>query len=160
MFSKIMIATDGSERAERAAEHAFVLAKACNAELQVVSVTNTSSPREAYEIDPDFHEETEEMTNVNVDELKEKRSRPEREIVDKVLKLAAEKGIRASGHVAAGDPAEEILKFAEESGTGLIVLGSHGRGALASAVMGSVCAKVVRSGETPVLVVPARKDKK
>lgn len=154
MFKKVMIATDGSSRAEKAAEHAFMMAKACGAELQVVSVVDAGSPREAYDIDPDFHDETEEMTDVNVDELKEQRSEPEQKVVESMIAAAREAGLNVSSHVAMGDPAKEILAFAKESGTDVIVLGSHGRSALGSAVMGSVCTKIVHSGEIPVLVVP------
>ncbi len=159
MFKKVMIATDGSERAEKAAEHAFVMAKACEAELQVVSIVNAGSPREAYEIDPDFHEETEEMTDVNVDELKEQRSAPEQKVVDNMVAAARENGINnISSHIATGDPAKEILSYARENGTDVIVIGSHGRSALASAVMGSVCTKIVHAGEIPVLVVPVHEE--
>ena len=52
-------------------------------------------------------------------------------------------------------PAEGIVRTALELGADLIVVGSHGRGAVQRFVLGSVAAKVVRQSSIPVLVVPA-----
>jgi nucleotide-binding universal stress UspA family protein len=52
-----------------------------------------------------------------------------------------------------GDPASEILRVAEEIKCDLIVLGSHGRGAIARLLMGNVAEHVVRRATCPVLVV-------
>ena len=52
-----------------------------------------------------------------------------------------------------GNPHSEILKCAGELGSPLIVVGTHGRGALAHAVIGSVAENVVRHASCPVLTV-------
>jgi nucleotide-binding universal stress UspA family protein len=52
-----------------------------------------------------------------------------------------------------GRPASSIVEAAGTAQSDLIVLGSHGRGALGSAVLGSVAAEVVEYAATPVLVV-------
>lgn len=59
-------------------------------------------------------------------------------------------------HVLEGDAAREIRTFARESGTQLIVLGTHGRSGFERLVMGSVAEKVVRTAGCPVLTVPPR----
>jgi nucleotide-binding universal stress UspA family protein len=53
----------------------------------------------------------------------------------------------------AGTPFLEILRYAEEKKIDLIVMGTHGRGAIAHALMGSVAEKVVRKAACPVLTV-------
>jgi nucleotide-binding universal stress UspA family protein len=53
-----------------------------------------------------------------------------------------------------GLPAPGILHFAEEHNADLIAIGTHGRGGLSRAVLGSVADKVVRGAYCPVLVVP------
>jgi nucleotide-binding universal stress UspA family protein len=53
-----------------------------------------------------------------------------------------------------GAPAIEIVKVAREQGADLIVVGSHGRGVIARAILGSTADKVIRSAHGPVLVVP------
>ncbi len=52
-----------------------------------------------------------------------------------------------------GDAASEIVRFTEEQGVDLIVLGTHGRTGISHALMGSVAEKVVRRARCPVLTV-------
>jgi nucleotide-binding universal stress UspA family protein len=52
-----------------------------------------------------------------------------------------------------GDPAEEIVRFAQAKGCELIAMGTHGRSALKSLVMGSVATKVLALSKTPVLLL-------
>jgi len=52
-----------------------------------------------------------------------------------------------------GGAAEEVIDLAEELKTGLIVLGSRGRGRIRRALMGSVSDSVVRHAHCPVLLV-------
>ena len=55
---------------------------------------------------------------------------------------------------AEGPPAAEIVRVARELSADLIVVGSHGRGVVARAILGSTADKVVRTAHQPVLVVP------
>lgn len=60
-----------------------------------------------------------------------------------------------SATLRSGDPAEEIIKFADSNDVDLIVIGTHGKAGLRSRVLGGVAAKVVRTAQCPVLVVRA-----
>jgi len=53
-----------------------------------------------------------------------------------------------------GQPAEVIVKLAGELACELICLGTHGRGAVATAVLGSVALKVLQFSQVPVLLFP------
>jgi nucleotide-binding universal stress UspA family protein len=55
-----------------------------------------------------------------------------------------------------GPPAREIVRLAAEDGTDLLVLGTHGRGALGRALAGSVGSEVARAAPCSVLLVPPR----
>ena len=55
--------------------------------------------------------------------------------------------------VVRGNPVEEILKYSEEKNCDLIVMGTHGQGTLADAMMGSTARRVLRRSRKPVLVV-------
>src|SRR5262245_40055388 len=55
--------------------------------------------------------------------------------------------------VVEGDPADEILRFADEIGADLIVMGSHGRTGVMRILMGSVSRKVLDQAKCPVLIV-------
>jgi nucleotide-binding universal stress UspA family protein len=50
--------------------------------------------------------------------------------------------------------AEEIVRYADEEGAGLLVLATHGRGAVSRALVGSVTSAVARDARTSVLLVP------
>jgi nucleotide-binding universal stress UspA family protein len=55
--------------------------------------------------------------------------------------------------VVEGRPSAEVLAFAEREGVDLIVMGTHGRGALGKALLGSVADHVIRQAECPVMLV-------
>jgi len=55
--------------------------------------------------------------------------------------------------VLVGEPAEEIVKFAEENKVDLIVMGTHGRTGIASIFLGSVTVDVIKRTCIPVMVI-------
>ena len=57
-------------------------------------------------------------------------------------------------HLVAGDPASSIARLAADTGADLVVMGTHGRGARAHAVFGSVAMKTVQWSAVPVVLVP------
>jgi len=62
-------------------------------------------------------------------------------------------GMDVVPRVVSGDPAEEILKYADSAGVDLIILGTHGRKGLERAIFGSVAERVVKGASVPVLTV-------
>jgi nucleotide-binding universal stress UspA family protein len=52
-----------------------------------------------------------------------------------------------------GDPAKKIVELADSIGADLIVVGSHGHGAISSALLGSVSRGILHRARRPVLVV-------
>ena len=61
--------------------------------------------------------------------------------------------IRFTFEVRAGQPADEILKFADAESVDLIVMGTHGATGLERLLHGSVCRKVLRNAKCPVMAV-------
>jgi nucleotide-binding universal stress UspA family protein len=55
--------------------------------------------------------------------------------------------------VKIGNPVEAILKEINDKNYDLVIIGAHGHGTLAGAVMGSVSRRVLRRSQTPALVV-------
>jgi nucleotide-binding universal stress UspA family protein len=55
--------------------------------------------------------------------------------------------------VAEGDPSEEILRATERDGVDLIVMATHGRGALGRWAIGSVADRVARTSPVPVMLI-------
>ncbi len=62
-------------------------------------------------------------------------------------------GIAYTARIRVGDPGPTIVDYAAEIGADLIVMGTHGRSALGSLVMGSVAMKVVQLAKAPVVLV-------
>jgi nucleotide-binding universal stress UspA family protein len=65
----------------------------------------------------------------------------------------SKRGIEAEFVQKVGEPGEEIAALARKGGFDLVVMGSHGFGALARLVLGSVTSRVLASCEVPLLIV-------
>lgn len=80
-----------------------------------------------------------------------------RQMAEQQLKEAADRWLGAGGKmstvIAQGDPGEQILATVEEKDVDLIVMSSHGRGAIGRFVSGSVADRVVRHAPVPVMIV-------
>jgi nucleotide-binding universal stress UspA family protein len=68
-------------------------------------------------------------------------------------KLFKQQGISFTSKVVTGHPAEEIVNYAKKQKARLIVMGTHGHGALGRVLMGSVAQKVVADSDLPVLLI-------
>lgn len=140
MYDRILVPTDGSEGVERAVEHAVDLASAHGAALQVVYVVNTAS----------FATLPMETSWEGVgDMLREDGATA----LQRVEEIADAAGVPVETHLLEGSPSREIVRYAEDGGVDLIVMGTHGRGGIDRLLLGSVAERVVRSSEVPVLTV-------
>jgi nucleotide-binding universal stress UspA family protein len=68
-------------------------------------------------------------------------------------------GVTAYTRLLQGEPADEIVAYADTIDADLIVVGSRGHGAIASALLGSVSRGVLREARRPVLVVRGAPDR-
>ena len=64
----------------------------------------------------------------------------------------------ASIDVLTGHPVNEILRYAESNSCDIIVMGTHGKGIISHALLGSVAEKVIRKSRIPVIVIPIPAD--
>ncbi|MCD2512476.1 universal stress protein [Comamonas endophytica] len=80
-----------------------------------------------------------------------------REEADKILNpvrdFLAQHGVQANGMASVGPVGETIAKIAEDGQYDLLVMGTHGHGALGKLVMGSVSTQVLAHSTVPVLLV-------
>jgi nucleotide-binding universal stress UspA family protein len=71
------------------------------------------------------------------------------------LKRTVGSGVECIALHIQGSLAEKILREADQQHAGMIVMGSHGHGALYNLFVGSVTSGVLKDARCPVLVVPA-----
>lgn len=140
-LEKILVPIDFSEHSEKVVRAAAELAKKFGAELHLFHAVETAPM--AYGEGPYFPPEAaEEMEAAAVKQLEE-------------FKVDFADGIQVIRKVAQGHPFLEIVTYAKDNETDLIVIGTHGRGPIAHMLMGSVAEKVVRKAPCSVLVVRA-----
>ncbi len=75
--------------------------------------------------------------------------------LDQLAQQLSREGIVTTAHEAEGAVVEEILQSANDLAANLIIMGSHGHGAVYNLLVGSVTEGVLKSGRRPVLLVPA-----
>jgi nucleotide-binding universal stress UspA family protein len=144
----ILLATDGSEEANRALKMSVDLAKSTGSDLHVVLVEELPYAYDAPAV--------REPTSGFFAELHERaRKRLDRELAK--VRLAG--GTVAEAHPRVGTAAREVVALAEEMGAGLIVVGSRGLGGLRRALVGSVSLGVVRHAHCSVIVVRGSEDR-
>jgi nucleotide-binding universal stress UspA family protein len=151
MAGKILVPTDGSDMAEKAADFAIGLAKDTGDSIIFLSVVDDYAPAFAYDLESGI--------TIDMGEIIEKRDRYIRESVDRLIEKAKAAGVSSEGKVTEGHAWEEILKEADSSGAAHIVMGSHGRRALAAAVLGNVTFNVIHGAKVPVTVIPFHEEK-
>ncbi len=136
MYDTVLIPTDGSEHAARAAEHGVLLARAFGATVHVVAVVDTRTAKEVAGDDV---------------RLRERLEREAREAVDDVVAMAPRVGLETA--VLSGEPSTAILDYADREGADLLAMGTHGRTGINRYIAGSVTERVLRRSTAPVLTV-------
>jgi nucleotide-binding universal stress UspA family protein len=143
-LKSILVATDFSEPADAALNYGRALARQFNATLHVLHVVGDLSSV-AYGADgyvtmlPDIQREVSDAARKQLDDL----------LVDNDEHPPAARPVI----VISNRPAFAVVEYAGREHIDLIVTGTHGRGAVAHLLMGSVAERVVRTAPCPVLTV-------
>ena len=140
MFERILLAYDGSEHSNKAADYAIELAKMHNSKVAILHVR---TPYVGYP-----YENLEGLALVE-NKLKESAE----EIVNAATARLEEAGVDFSSKILLGDPANKICEEAEKNNMNLIIIGSRGLTPVSRFLLGSVSSKVISYAYCPVLVV-------
>ncbi|MFW5983591.1 MAG: universal stress protein [Halobacteria archaeon] len=147
MYDNILVPTDGSETAEVAVEHAVEMAKRYDATLHTLYVVDIDAVNLSLGT-----EQVDRLKAGGLDEMEDVKEKAE-ESTGRVAERADEEGVKVVQEVRAGSPHDAIVKYAENNGIDVIVMGSHGRGGVRRALLGSVAERVLRTTHLPVFVV-------
>lgn len=139
MFSKILVAYDGSPTSRSALTQAYELAQAEDADVTVVTVAPSVAPLAA-------------IAPVSVEGLRAELDRWARTRLDEARAVAPDgltvRAVERKGHVG-----DEIVAEIESGDYDLVVLGSRGHGRLATEILGSVNNHVHYHSNVPTLTV-------
>ena len=142
-YQKILVAIDDSEISDNVIQQAAQLAKALNSEITVVEVMT---------LDPYLADAYLRLGQSN--ELIERVRSYVQENLTKAEKKFEALGVTVATQVLEGFSVNgEIISAAQNLGTDLIIMGSHGRTGFKKFILGSVAQKVLGESHIPVLVV-------
>jgi nucleotide-binding universal stress UspA family protein len=143
MFNHLLLSTDGSELAEKAVPYAAELAKKFGAKITVASVIDLYPYIGAIEVMP-----------VGMDQWQEEVRKQAQAALQRLRDQLQAAGLSCNTVVEEDAQAwRGLLSVAEKQGCDTIVIASHGRGGLGSAMLGSQTSRVLSHSKLPVLVV-------
>lgn len=138
MYDRILVATDGSTTAQRASANAIELARQFGAVLHAVYVIETRTGYDNAIVDPAVVREN---------------LREEGEEALAAIESEADSELTVTTTIREGIPHEELLTYVDENDIDLIVVGSKGRSAFKTLLLGSTTEAVLHSATVPVLVI-------
>ena len=136
-MNSILVATDFSERSDRALRRASLLAKSAGARLTLVHVVDDDQPGRL---------------------LKAERAAAASILNDLIQALKKIDGLRCDFRIVEGDPFEGILRAAGDLEPDIVVVGPHRRNSLKDVFIGTTAERAIRASQRPILMangVPA-----
>jgi nucleotide-binding universal stress UspA family protein len=130
MYEKILVPLDGSKLAEKSLPYAEKLARKISSQIILISVLLFGS-----ESDEDKYHHLHQF------------------YIQEMAKTMKEKAIKVKSVIVTGDPAEQIVDYADKKKVDLIIMGTRGRSALKRWILGSVADKVVSATLCPVALI-------
>lgn len=141
-FRTILFATDFSQGAISAFDHAFSLTRELGARLVVLHVISEPVDLRGFYV-----------PHISFEKLEQEIAESAERMMTAFVKEHLEGVEACETLVVPGLPHDEIIKVAQEKGADLIVLGTHGRTGLDHVLFGSTAEKVVRKSPIPVMTV-------
>lgn len=142
----ILTPLDFSSGTDRVLETAILFARAFGARLILVHVVPPDPDFVGYEVGP-------QHVRVHLAQQFHKEHRAIQDYADQ----ANASGLNATGLLLQGPTAETILAEIGRTEADLLILGSHGHGALYKAILGNVAEEILRKCPCPAVIIPVKK---
>ena len=143
---KLLVAVDLSEATQIIVKKAEELAMALSAKIWIL---HNAEP------EPDFVEFVSDPLTAR--ENLSRRFHAEHRQIQEIANRLRKSGLDTTALLVHGQTVEYILKEASELDVDMIVVGSHGRGAMYQLLVGSVSEGILRNSQCPILVVPTHR---
>lgn len=155
-IQNVLYATDLSRNSAYAFRYAINTASKHGAKIHLLHVVEPLSPQAKSQLL--MYVEEKKLDRLQKDSRKNLLKGIEerlKKFAEKELQDNQESMRRIAGiHVVHGDPATEILNKTDELGCDTIIMGTHGKGTIRRAFLGSVSEKVLRRIRKPVYIIP------
>jgi nucleotide-binding universal stress UspA family protein len=138
MYDRILIPTDGSDEAEKAAEHGIELAAALGGTIHALYVMNLPGAPRALSLRDD-----EETVRGEYEQYGQR-------VTNEVCDMATDAGVECVTALRSGAVHAEIVGYAATERADIIVMGTGYQGRF-GALLGTVTEKVVRTATVPVI---------
>lgn len=142
-MNNILVPIDFSPVSPAVVRHATALAKAFGTKLWLLHVAAPDPDFVGFKVGPSYVRE----------QLADGLRREHAELQAMAAEVVKQ-GITAEALMVQGPTTETLLEVAQRVNAELIVLGSHGKGAILRALLGSVSEQVLRESQVPVMIVP------
>ncbi|MBC9784002.1 universal stress protein [Heliobacterium chlorum] len=150
MIKKVLLATDGSDHALKAARYACHLMK-LDPEIETTVLY-------VYDLSHQYLLGADGAVFFDIDAAREKMDEVGKAVLDKTMEIFSEQGLVCQLEATFGHPAFVVVDTAEERGVDLIIMGSRGMGEFRSFLAGSVSDRVFHLAKCPVMIIKDEKD--
>jgi len=140
MLKKILVAFDGSDQSRRAFDFALEMSRNCASALPEITVLSVAQPPEPIDI-------------VEMDAIIESATQHYEELFKGLRGKAKADGIEIKTDIVVGHPADQIIKYAAEQKSDMIIVGQRGKSKIANWLLGSVSKRVSSYAPCTVTIV-------
>jgi nucleotide-binding universal stress UspA family protein len=143
-MKNILVPIDLSNVTDSLLDKARQLAGPLGAKLWIVHVAAPDPDFVGFKVGPSY-----------VREHRAEILRQEHQDIQAMAETLTRAGLQAEALLVQGPTVETLMEVAGNVGADLIIMGSHGKGALYRAFVGSVSEQVLRESKVPVMIVPS-----
>jgi nucleotide-binding universal stress UspA family protein len=155
MFANILVPLDGSALSEHALPMAQHLARSSATSLHLLQVISLRSELDALRGSGSESVTVLEMAQDAARRLREAQTARGQAYLEGLAGQLQHAGLQVTTALREGAADEQIIAYAREHAIDLIIMSTHGHSCFKRLFLGSVTDRVIRAGQTPVLVVPA-----
>jgi nucleotide-binding universal stress UspA family protein len=140
MLKKILVAFDGSEQSRRAFDFALEMTRYCSGALPEITVLSVAQPPEPIDI-------------VEMDAIIESATQHYEDLFKGLRDKAKSENVEIKTDIVVGHPADQIIKYAAEKKSDMIIVGQRGKSKIANWLLGSVSKRVSSYAPCTVTIV-------